>query len=87
MLRRTLLCLPCVLMVTSACAGKPATNPGVGKATPAFVAAAAPQAKQLNLLSGRRLPAADRKRAPRIGAGSYACTPSGFGQRSWCRRN
>lgn len=75
------------LMITSACAGN--ARDTVGTETPIQIVAKAETADpvRLNLLSGGQPPPVERISALQIGDGSYVCTPAGFGQKSWCRRN
>lgn len=79
-----LVVVTCAATTTSACASN-----GSLERDPPQEAGAADNAGDvpLNLLSGGRTRADGHGRTLQIGDGSYLCTPAGFGQRSWCRRN
>lgn len=74
----------CALTTTSACAGSISAERDAEKPV---LQAETSEPVRLNLLSGGQTTTVSRVSALQIGDGSYLCTPAGFGQRSWCRRN
>ncbi|MEM8977131.1 MAG: hypothetical protein AAGD43_34195 [Pseudomonadota bacterium] len=77
----------CAFGVTPSTAGNLNGDASAGSSTklPRQVSAVRPEV--LNLLADRKSAPVEKIGALQIGNGSYLCTPAGFGQRSWCRRN
>ena len=86
-LRSRFVAMTCALAATSACAGDPFVEISAEKPEEVAFAVSSSEPRQLNLLSGGQIRSPARVNVLEIGDGSYLCTPAGFGQRSWCRRN